>query len=103
MKVKTSCGARRCQPNSEFKKGNKRTAGAKARPIIHVISSTRGVVASEPPRAAMMTRHTTDAIRRPSFALHVPGGETYFGGCSCMWAVVEAGVVELADGCGMLN
>lgn len=50
----------------------------------------------------MITRHTTDAIRSPSLALHVPGGETYFGGCSCMLAAVgEASVVELADGCGM--
>ena len=50
----------------------------------------------------MMIRHTTDAIRRPSLALHVPGGETYFGACSCMLAaVVESEVVELADECGM--
>ena len=38
MKVETSCGARRSQPNSKCKKGHKRTAGAKAMPIIHVIS-----------------------------------------------------------------
>jgi len=70
--------------------GCERTAGTKAITIIQRMS-TRGVAASEPPTPAMMIKNTIDASRRPSFVFHVAGGETYFGGCSCILVVNRCG------------
>lgn len=68
------------------KGGGRRTAGTRASTMIQS-TSTLGVAASEPPMPAIMTKKTSDASRRASFVFHVPGGETYFGGCSCILAI----------------
>jgi len=53
------------------------------------LPSRRGVVAIAPQRPERMMMKSREAARRPTFVLHVPGGETYFGGWSCI--LVEGG------------
>lgn len=66
------------------------TAGIKTT-ISRSAEEIRGFAASDPLRPARMMILRTDPARRPSFDLHIPGGETYFGGWFSILTLDDAG------------